>query len=162
MRIAAPVLGAVWLIEFRVLIAGLVLLPVILLRGQLLELFSNYRGLLIVGCQNAALPFSLLAYASIELSAGLTSILNGTMPIFSALFAYLVIKENLGTGKVIGIVLGFMGVVLLMGWQEGGMAPPSTLSVGAGLLTALSYVFAANYTKRHLTELPPLVYVTGS
>jgi drug/metabolite transporter (DMT)-like permease len=35
MRIAAPVLGAVWLIEFRVIIAGLVLLPVIFIQRQL-------------------------------------------------------------------------------------------------------------------------------
>jgi drug/metabolite transporter (DMT)-like permease len=163
MRIAAPVLGAIWLIEFRVLIAGLVLLPVIIYRGQIGEMLKNYRKLFIAGGLNAALPFSLLAYAAIELSAGLTSILNATVPIFSALFAYLVIKEQLSWGRILGIVLGFFGVIVLMAWrQQGDLPAASLLSVGAGLLAAISYVLAANYTKQRLTEVSPLVFVTGS
>ncbi|MCG8428903.1 MAG: DMT family transporter [Chromatiales bacterium] len=163
MRIAAPVLGAVWLIEFRVLLAGLVLLPVIIYQKQFFEMLKRYRQLLIAGALNAALPFSLLAYAAIELSAGLTSILNATVPIFSALFAYLVLKEKIGMGKVIGIVLGFFGVIVLMAWrQQGELPPPSLISIGAVLLAAISYVLAANYTKQRLTDIQPLVYVTGS
>ena len=163
MRIAAPVLGAIWLIEFRVLLAGLVLLPVIIFQGQIHEMLKNHRKLFIAGGLNAALPFSLLAYAAIELSAGLTSILNATVPIFSALFAYLVIKEQLSWGKILGITLGFLGVIVLMAWrQQGDLPPPSLISVGAGLLAAISYVLAANYTKQRLTDVSPLVYVTGS
>ncbi|MCP3665330.1 MAG: DMT family transporter [Gammaproteobacteria bacterium] len=162
MRIAAPVLGPVWLIEFRSLLAGLVLLPIILLQGQLGKLWGNYRGLLVASLLNSALPFCLLAYAATELSAGLTSILNATVPIFSTLFAFLITREQLKVTKVVGVALGFTGVVILMSWRQGDMAPPSILPVVAGLVAAISYVFAANYTRSRLTEIPPLVYVTGS
>ena len=162
MRIAAPVLGAVWLIEFRVLIAGVVLLPVIVLRSQLPALKTHAPRLLIAGALNAALPFTLLAYAAIDISAGLTSILNATVPIFGALLAYFISKERLGPTKVVGIVLGFLGVVVLMSWRHGESETPPLVSIGAGLVAALSYACAANYTKWRLTTVPPLVYVTGS
>jgi drug/metabolite transporter (DMT)-like permease len=162
MRIAAPVLGAVWLIELRVLIAGLALLPVVIYRRELGSLLTNAKGLLIVGALNAALPFTLLAYATIDLSAGMTSILNATVPIFSALYAYLVTREELGTGKLTGVALGFVGVVVLVGWHQEGLEGTPMLSVAAGLLGALSYVIAANYTKRNMTNMPPMAFVVGS
>lgn len=162
MRIAAPVLGAVWLIELRVLLAGLVLLPVIVWRGELGAWRPHWRALLLVGALNAALPFTLFAYASIHLSAGLTSILNATVPIFSALFAGLVLRQTLGPLKVAGVVVGFCGVVVLMAWRDGGGGVVAGLPIAAGLAAAVSYVLAANYTKRRLGGISPLLYVTGS
>jgi drug/metabolite transporter (DMT)-like permease len=83
MRIAAPVLGPVWLIEFRVLLAGLVLLPILARLSLLQEIRRNLIPLLVVGCINSAIPFVLLAFASVSLPAGFTSILNATAPLFS-------------------------------------------------------------------------------
>ena len=161
MRIAAPVLGPVWLIELRVLIAGLVLLPLVLHRGYLAELWRHRLLLLWVGCLSAALPFTLLAFASLELTAGMTSILNATVPIFAALIGFLVYAEGLGWRQAVGIALGFIGVVVLVGLPQGG-APPPLLSVVAGLTAAVSYVFAANTAKRRLSHVPAIVFVTGS
>lgn len=76
MRVAVQVLGPIWLIEGRVLIAGLVLLPLIIYQGQAHLLRSHFRPLLFAGLFSAALPFTLFAYAAIELSAGLTSIIG--------------------------------------------------------------------------------------
>lgn len=163
LRIAAPVLGAIWTIEFRVLIAGLAFLPILFYKKQIGVMLTHYKGLLIVGALNAALPFSLLAFAAIELTAGITSILNATVPIFSALFAYVVLKTRLGWSRTFGILLGFIGVSVLMLWRQQGDLPPASLvSIGAGLLAAISYVLAANYTKYRLADMPPLVFVTGS
>ena len=78
MRIAAPVLGPVWLIELRVLIAGLTLLPILVRLDLWREVRRHWRSLLVVGGINSALPFSLLAFASVSLPAGFTAILNAT------------------------------------------------------------------------------------
>ncbi len=161
MRIAAPQLGPVWLIELRVLIAGLVLLPLVLRREQLALLREHRWPLLQVGFLNAALPFTLLAFATLELTAGLTSILNATVPIFAALFAFLAFAERLRGLQIAGILLGFVGVVVLVGMPQPG-GPVSLVSVAAGLSAALSYVFGANLAKRRLTHLPATVSVTGS
>lgn len=161
MRVAVPEFGPVWLIEVRVLIAGLALLPLLLRRRQLAELRSHAWPLLLVGCLNAALPFTLLAYASLSLTAGLTSILNATVPIFAAAVGLLVFAERLSGRQLLGILLGFAGVVVLVGTPHPGTAVPLD-AVAAGLAAALSYVFAANLAKRRLTHLPASVSVTGS
>ncbi|MGB5614786.1 MAG: DMT family transporter [Sedimenticolaceae bacterium] len=161
MRIAAPVLGPVWLIALRVLIAGLVMLPLVIQRRQLGSLRENWRLLLWVGAMSAALPFTLLAYASLDLTAGMTSILNATVPIFAALIGYTVYGEALDARRVTGVLLGFVGVVALVGLPQGAGASP-LLPVVAGLTAAVFYVFAANFAKRRLSHIPAVVFVTGS
>lgn len=161
MRVAAPVIGPVWLIEARVLIAGLVLLPLVLSRGNQRLMLREWRGLLLVGCLNAALPFTLLAYATLDLTAGMTSILNATVPIFAVIFGTLVHREPLGPRRVLGVALGFVGVVVLVGMPQSGGLPP-LLSVLAGLAAACSYVIAANLAGQRLRHLPAVVFVTGS
>jgi len=162
LRIAAPVLGAVWLIEIRVLIAGLVLLPLVVFNRQWISMLSSYRHLLIVGALNSALPFVLIAYITIELSAGATSILNAIVPIAGVVFSYLVMKEQLGLAQLCGIALGFVGVLVLMLWQQQGVSSPSLLVVVLAIIAAFSYVAGAHYTKQRLVKMPVMVYVAGT
>lgn len=161
LRVAAPELGPVWLIEARVLLAGLVLLPLVARRGQLRGLVTHWRPLLWIGCLNAALPFTLLAYAALHLTAGTTSILNATVPIFAVLVGALLYAEPLEARRAVGVAVGFAGVVVLVGLPASG-TPVHPLPLAAGLAAALSYVFAANLAKRRLTHVPALVFVTGS
>ena len=161
MRVAAPVIGPVWLIEMRVLIAGLALLPLVVSRRHLHLLRQEWRGLLLVGILNAALPFTLLAYATLQLSAGMTSILNATVPIFAVVVGTMIYAEPLGLRRLFGVLLGFVGVVVLVGLPQDGYTPP-LWSVLAGLAAACSYVFAANLAGRRLRHLPGVVFVTGS
>ncbi|MGF1538644.1 MAG: DMT family transporter [Elainellaceae cyanobacterium] len=113
MRIAAPVLGPAWLIELRVLLAGLALLPILMRLGLLGHLRQRWMPLLVVGCINSALPFVLLAFVSLSLPAGVTSILNATAPLFGTVVAAIWLKERLTYPRVAGLVLGFVGVVIL-------------------------------------------------
>ncbi|MEM1242687.1 MAG: DMT family transporter [Cyanobacteria bacterium P01_H01_bin.26] len=162
MRIAAPVLGPVWLIELRVLLAGLVLLPVLLKLGLMAELRRNLVTLLIVGCLNSAIPFLLLAFASVSLPAGFTSILNGTAPLFGTVVAAVWLHEKLTPARMVGFVLGFMGVVILVGWKAIAAIPGFLIAVVAGLSAALTYAIAAPYIKQNLGGVPSLVVTTGS
>ena len=163
MRVAAPELGPVWLIELRVLIAGLVLVPLVLRHRHLATLWQHRFELLWVGFLSAALPFTLLAFASLELTAGMTSILNATVPIFAAIVGFMVYAEGLGWRQLTGIGLGFVGVVVLVGLPVGnGLGAPPLLSIVAGLAAALSYAFGANVAKRRLSHVPAIVFVTGS
>jgi drug/metabolite transporter (DMT)-like permease len=99
MRIAAPEMGPLWLIEFRVLVAGLVLLPVLARAGKLGELRRFWKPLLILGIINSAVPFVLLAYATVSLPAGLTSILNATAPLFGIVVAFFWLDERLSWAR---------------------------------------------------------------
>lgn len=163
MRIAAPQLGPIWLIECRVLLAGGILLPLLVRLDLVRELRPRWRSLLVVGCLNSALPFSLLAFASVSLPAGMTSILNGTVPIFGIAVAAIWLRERLTITRLLGSLLGFVGVVVLIGWQPIAAANASfAIAVAAGLWAALMYAIAAPYIKQTLVGTPPLVVATGS
>ncbi|MFG6095632.1 DMT family transporter [Leptolyngbyaceae cyanobacterium CCMR0082] len=162
MRIAAPVLGPVWLIEFRVLLAGLVLLPVLARLRLMGTMRRQLMPLLIVGCLNSAIPFLLLAFASVSLPAGFTSILNGTAPLFGTVVASVWLSERLTPSRKVGFVLGFIGVVILVGWKAVDTTPSFLVAVVAALSAALMYAIAAPYIKKNLAGVPSLVVTTGS
>jgi drug/metabolite transporter (DMT)-like permease len=63
---------------------------------------------------NMALPFCLLAFASLSLSAGFTPILNATVPFFAAIIGYLVYSQQLSLLSIAGLFIGFGGVVILV------------------------------------------------
>ncbi|MEO0354863.1 MAG: DMT family transporter [Cyanobacteria bacterium P01_A01_bin.3] len=163
MRIAAPVLGPIWLIEIRVLMAGLMLLP-ILVRMKLLETLRQYLApLLVVGAINSAIPFVLYAYAALSLPAGFTSILNATAPLFGTVVAAIWLQERPTSARLLGFGLGFVGVVILIGWQTDITATPAFLiSVVAGLFAAVMYAIGAPFIKLHLSDVHPLIVTTGS
>lgn len=161
MRIAAPVLGPVWLIELRMLLAGVALLPLLLRLGLWSEVQRHWWPLLVVGCLNSAIPFLLLAYASITLPAGFTSILNATAPLFGLVVALMWLQETPNTARLIGFILGFIGVVILVGGSALAATPAVWLAVLAGLAAALMYAIAAPYIKQKLAGVPALVVTAG-
>jgi drug/metabolite transporter (DMT)-like permease len=162
MRIAAPVFGPIWLIEIRVLLAGLTLLPVLIKLNLLPELRRHWKPLFVVGCLNSAIPFSLYAFASLFLPAGFTAILNATTPLFGVIIALIWLKEKLTIYRIIGLILGFLGVTLLVGWQSLQGDLVILIAVFAGISAALMYAIAAPYAKLKLSGVPALVITTGS
>ncbi|MGD1858141.1 MAG: DMT family transporter [Leptolyngbyaceae cyanobacterium] len=162
MRIAAPILGPVWLIEFRVLLAGVVLLPVLARTGQLGAIRRHLQSLFVVGCLNSAIPFLLLAFASVSLPAGFTSILNGTAPLFGTVVASVWLHEKLTSARLVGFILGFVGVVILVGWKTVQTTPGFWVAIAAALSAALMYAIAAPYIRQNLAGVPSLVITTGS
>jgi hypothetical protein len=88
MRYAAPAFGPLALIWLRVAIAALCLaVPLLVLRRQVGALREHALGIVVIGIFGSALPFVLIAWAMLSITAGLASILNATVPIFTALIA---------------------------------------------------------------------------
>jgi len=161
-RISSPVLGPVWLIEFRVLLAGLILMLFVIKLGLVGEIRRKLKPLFIVGCINSAIPFLLFAYASLHLPAGFTSILNATAPLFGTIISFVWLKERLTISRVIGFGLGFSGVIVLVGWKTVSVTQSFTLAVISGLAAALLYAVAAPYTKKYLSDVSPFAIAAGS
>lgn len=162
MRIAAPALGPVWLIEMRVLLAGLALLPLLLRSNSWAIVRAKTIPLFVVGCCNSALPFLLLAFSSLSLPAGFTSILNATAPLFGTLVAVVWLKERLSLTQTIGLGLGFVGVVILIGIESFVATPAFTMACGAGFAAAVMYAITAPYIKQQLTGVSSLAITTIS
>ena len=85
MRIVVPHLGPIPLMFLRVLLAGLVLLPFVGKNQGWALWRKNWRPIMIVGALITAIPFSLMAWVSLSLPAGVTSILGATTPLMVAI-----------------------------------------------------------------------------
>ena len=150
----------------RVGVAALVLLPLMLARGQWPAFRRHWRPGMLCGVLNSGLPFALFSFALLHLSTGLSSILNATVPLFGALVAWAWLEQRPVASRSGGLAIGFVGVAMLA-WDRIGLRAgvPSALSAWAVLAclgATLSYAVAASFTHRYLSGLPPLMTATGS
>jgi drug/metabolite transporter (DMT)-like permease len=165
MRWGAPEFGALTLAFLRVGLAALALLPLLAWhqgRPSLALLHTHWRALLGLSLITSALPFALFAYAALHLPAGLSSILNATVPMWSALVAWVWLAQAPTRWRSAGLLIGFGGVVLLV-WAKTGLTGDARFwAVLACLLATLNYAVSAVATRRWLGDAPPLVVATGS
>ena len=165
-RIANTEFGALPTVGVRVAVASLCLLPLLLWQGHGRTLLRHWKQLWFVGMLNSGIPFACFSFALLSISTGLSAILNATAPLFGALIAWLWLHDRPGRSRVLGLVIGFLGVALLA-WDKASFKPDASgLSTGGAVLACLvacvCYGVAGNYTKRHLDGLPTLVTATGS
>jgi drug/metabolite transporter (DMT)-like permease len=108
-------------------------------------------------------PFSLLAYASLSLNAGITSILNATVPFFAALIAFSFWSVRLSRLALLGMGIGFGGVVLIVfDPAAADLGQQALLAVGAGLAASLLYGTASNLAQHRLQGVSGLTVTVGS
>ena len=162
MRLGGAEFGAVATAGVRVFIGALVLLPILWFSGHWNVLRKNAAPILLLGFMNSALPFVLFAYAVLSISTGLSAILNATVPLFTALVSWLWLKERPGNSRLLGLAIGFIGVLLLAS-DTASFKPGGTgWAVLACLLACASYAVSAAFTRNYLTGIHPLAPAAGS
>ena len=102
-------------LAIRFFISGLIGIFIALILGQSLKLTrSQWRATIVFGlCQNA-LYLGLNFFAMQTIEASLASIIASTMPLMVALAGWLFISERLGNSGIVGLILGFSGVLIIM------------------------------------------------
>ena len=166
MRLGAAEFGALPTAGMRVAIAALFLLPLLMLSGQWQALSKHWKKIFVLGMLNSGIPFALYAYALLSITTGLSSLLNATVPLFGALIAWLWLKDRPHGMKILGLLIGFVGVAMLA-WGKASFKPnASGLVTGWAVLACLGaclcYGISASFTKRYLSGVPSLVIATGS
>jgi drug/metabolite transporter (DMT)-like permease len=161
-RIGSPEFNPIPFMMLRCLLAGLVLLPLIIFSKHRLQLLSHRWKISVVGIWGTAIPFVLYAYAALALNAGVISILNATIAMFTAVIAYFWLKENLNKTSIAGLLLGFIGVTILTLDKTAGDKTNSILASLAVLVAACCAAGATTYTKRYLSGVSPLISTGGS
>jgi drug/metabolite transporter (DMT)-like permease len=133
-RIVAPSLGPVATADLRMLIGGVALAAYF----RVVRFDPDWRRwgaqYLVVGLLTSALPFLLYAYAALELTAGLLSVLNATSPMWGAVMSALILGERLTRRRVAGFALGIAGVALVTRPEPGAQLAP--LAVAAAVAAA--------------------------
>ena len=144
----------------RVGIAAMMLLGLFWALGHSLpRRLSVWTPFLVMGLLNNVLPFSFLNAGQTMVSVGLASIINGLTPLFTALVMASFREERLTMHRVVGVLLGVAGVVII-GRPDAVTADARLLGIGLCLAGALSYGFAALWGRRHLVGVPPLQSAT--
>lgn len=160
LRIAAPQVGPLWAAEIRIGLAAVILLVVAgrpawrALRGRLL-------AVAIVGVTFSAIPFSLIAFASLTLPAGFAALLNAATPLFTALVSAAWIGSRLTGRAVVGMGIGVLAVLVLVGWSPLPLGTGTLVAVAAALGAALSYAVAGTWVRRRLIDVRGLDLAVG-
>ena len=170
MRLGAQAFGPVALVFLRVAGASLLLLPWLLARGETSALRAHWRPVAVVGLVNSAGPFLLFAVASLVMTAGLMAVFNATAPLWAALIAWLWLRERLKPQRVLGLAVGFAGV-LWLSWGKADLRPAAAwgavgispaLGIAACIGATLLYGLGANLARRQLHGVPPMAVAAGS
>ena len=162
MRTTAPDFGPIMLITLRTGIAAVFLLPFLIKAKLLSQLKEHWQVIFIVGLSNTAIPFCLFSYSTLYLGAGYASILNATAPMFGAIIGFFWLKDHLSNMAILGLFIGFCGVLTLSVARDAAFSAEALLPVFAALLATLSYGAAACYTKKHIIGIQALTVATGS
>ena len=144
----------------RVSGAALVLLLALYLMGILMpregSVWAAFFGM---GLFNNAIPFSLIFWAQTELNSGVASILNATMPVFTVIAAHLLTKdEKITKMRFLGVVLGFLGIVVLIGSPISGSIWAHLAILAAGISYALASIFGKRFAQM---GVKPMATATG-
>ena len=161
LRLTSPVFGPIFLIEMRVLSGLAVLLPLVLFLGKRAEFQKHWKMIATVSLMNMAIPFCFFAFSAVYIGAGLLSIINATVPIFSACVAYVVYQERLSRSSLLGLLIGFLGVVVLMFNPDESFGSSGWLAILSALLACLLYGTAINLTVNNLQGVSGLTITAG-
>lgn len=156
------------IVFMRVAIASLFLLPILLMRKGKSKIPHDYQTWLVViflGFINSALPYSLITLGQdLGLEAGLSSILNSTVPIFTAIIGFMFIKsEKLNRYEIGSVLLGMFGVIIIFlpGLIVRG-ADVINLGILLSLVASISYAVSTFVVKNYAKKMDSIVLVFWS
>jgi drug/metabolite transporter (DMT)-like permease len=161
-KLAVADLSPVVVVAARVAIAALVLVPVAIAQGAFTALRGRLGTVLVLSVTHIVAPFLLITYGEVHISSSLTGLLIAIEPVVIALLsARLDQAERFTPARVAGLVVGFAGVVLLVGLDLSGDRW-GLLGAGMVLLATLGYAIATIVVQRHGQGIPRIGLVAGT
>jgi drug/metabolite transporter (DMT)-like permease len=161
-KIAVQEIGPITLVAFRVLFGLLFGVAVIFIRKvQLPRSPKDWTPLLVLGITNVAVPFFLISWGEQEIDSAVAAILDATVPLFTILIAhYLLHDDKMTVPKVLGLLLGFAGVIILMS-EDIGDSLGSVLGQLAVVLASAFYAGSAVYARKTTEATPGILRSAG-
>lgn len=159
MRVAAQDFGPFALVEVRLALGSLVLLP-FLWKARAQFPARLWPRLALIGAVNSAAPFLLFAWGAERAPAGIGAIANAMTVLFTALVGFLFFGEKIGRTRAIALLVGFAGVVVLASGKTQGANIGG--AVAAGATASFLYGIGINLVRRHLTGLPPAAVASAT
>ena len=152
------------IVSLRVGLAAIILNVLVKALGKSMPAeLSAWRAFFGMGMLNNAIPFCLVVWGQSHIASGLAAILNATTPIWTVNVAHLLTNdEKMTSNRLLGIAIGFVGVVVLIGPDSLQGLGTNVLAQLAVLLAAVSYAFAGVYGRRfRRMGIEPIITATG-
>jgi drug/metabolite transporter (DMT)-like permease len=160
-KIGVGTIPPLTLIALRLLLGFLVLVVVVAIaREPLPRGPRQYGHLLVMAVVNIVLPFFLITWGeqSPSMDSALASILNATVPLFVLVLAPLFLPdERITLSRLIGLFVGFVGVIVLFAPGLVNLDDQDFLAEAALLGSAVSYAVGAVYSRRNVHGLRPMI-----
>ena len=163
LKVAVATIPPVTLIAWRTLIAGLLLIAIMHWRGIKMPVdAANWRRFLFQSCLNSVIPWTMVAWGTRAVDAGVATILNSTAPIFTFFLTLAITRhEAVSFRKLVGVVAGMAGICLIVGMQAlSGLGEQLAAQIVL-LLAAVCYAGAAIFG-RAFKNLDPMAPAAGS
>lgn len=161
-KIAVQEVGPITLVAFRALFG--LLFGVVVMTVQRIpwpRTRKEWTPLLVVGLTNIAIPFVLISWGELHIDSAVASILDATVPLFTILMAHFLLHDDKITlPKILGLVIGFAGIVVLMS-KDIGVSHNSLLGQAAVIVASLFYAISAVYVRKTTVDVPGIVRGIG-
>jgi len=155
-KVAIDDVSPIIVVWVRLVLAALVLVPIAHRRGALSGLRPHLPTIALLSVVQVAAPFLLITFGEKHIASALAGILVASAPIFTALLAFRIDREELATGwRLVGILVGIVGVALLFGVDLSGDSA-ALLGGLMVLLASLGYAIGPLQMKRRLQGVPPV------
>lgn len=163
LRVAVPVFGTAPVAEGRALFAALFLLPwVVYFSRQRVGLLEHWKDHLVVGLTNNVLPFVCFAWAATVLPASYLAIINGLVPLWTALIAAPTLGEPFGLRRAAGFALGIAGVALIVNLGPVALDTRTLAGAAAAIVGTALWGWAGVMIKQRTGRMPPMGLAAGS
>jgi drug/metabolite transporter (DMT)-like permease len=151
------------LVAARLIVAALILLGVLYASGLRLPTRGRaWADLFFLGAVGLVAPYLLITWGEQHIASGMAAILNASTPLFTVLLTYLWTREEqLSGARLLGVGVGFAGVVVAVGVSDLSLSAASVGAQGGVLLAALCYGVAGVYSRRAFRGVPAMVTATG-
>jgi drug/metabolite transporter (DMT)-like permease len=143
-------LGPIWISGLRTLIGALGCWLFFVATRRTLPLDPKlYAQLLVLGILNYAIPFTLFPIAAPHVASGIIGVINGMTPMTTVLVSQFWPGAEKATGsKMVGVLIGFVGAVILASPSFGDGSATQLWAIGACLLATFCYALTLNYARR--------------
>jgi drug/metabolite transporter (DMT)-like permease len=116
---------------------------------------------LILGIVNVAIPFFLISWGEQAIDSAVAAILDATVPLFAIVIAHLALHDDKMTlPKTVGLLIGFVGVVVLMS-KDIGASASSLLGEGAVVLASAFYAGSSVYARKTTENVTSILRSVG-
>lgn len=149
-------------VSLRSLAAGTTLWIAARLMRRKLDFSCGWGPLAIAGFSTVVMQLAGIAYAAPRIGTAMTAIIVSAIPLFTMVVGRIVGLERLNGRSIIGLVMGFAGIVLLVGFPDQALTPDFLLSCAISILGSFSAACGSLYIATRLRGIDPWVVTIGS